>query len=139
MGEPERSLPGLFYRQYMTEHCTCATSDYCQVHDEIDRLTALLGETNEALSACQSEGSAWKRRAEYLEAQVDCLKFLQSGVGEKKLYWAAVAVANSIRLGIGGMIRGTAQEQDLRDALWMAEDEIRDCPKGSTTRIGSDG
>lgn len=37
---------------------------------EIDRLTALLGETNDALAACQSEGEAWKRLAQ--EAG-DCL------------------------------------------------------------------
>lgn len=31
---------------------------------EAIRLLNLLGETNEALAACQSEGSAWKRKAE---------------------------------------------------------------------------
>lgn len=28
----------------MSEHCTCATSDVCQVHDEIERLRAALAE-----------------------------------------------------------------------------------------------
>ena len=103
----------------------CATSDYCQVHDEITRLRIQLGETNEALAACQSEGGAWKHRAEMAE-------LLLSDTGQRRIYWAALAVANAIRLGIGGMIRGTGAEQDLRDALWLREGEIRDVPKGAT-------
>lgn len=34
---------------------------------EFAELQARLGETNEALAACQSEGNAWKHRAELLE------------------------------------------------------------------------
>ncbi len=30
----------------MSEHCTCATSDYCQVHDEIAVLKARLAEAD---------------------------------------------------------------------------------------------
>lgn len=37
---------------------------------EFKDLQTLLGETNEALAACQSEGQAWKRRAELLEARI---------------------------------------------------------------------
>ena len=33
----------------MSEHCTCATSDYCQVHDEIDRLKRELAAARERL------------------------------------------------------------------------------------------
>jgi hypothetical protein len=91
-------------------------------------LQAQLGETNDALAACQSEGGAWKHRAEMAE-------LLLSDTGQRRIYWAALAVANAIRLGIGGMIRGTAAEQDLRDALWLREGEIRDVPKGATVTV----
>lgn len=38
--------------------------------EEIDRLKAELGETNEALAACQAEGGGWKSKAEKLDKQL---------------------------------------------------------------------
>jgi hypothetical protein len=101
---------------------------------EAIRLLNLLGETNEALAACQSEGSAWKRLAEERAWKIDDHEYVLSQRGEKTLYWAAIAVANAIQIGAGGMIRGTAIEEDLRNALMLGEGELRNVPKGSTVR-----
>lgn len=101
---------------------------------EAIRLLNLLGETNEALAACQSEGAAWKRLAEERAWKIDAHEYVLSQRGEKTLYWAAVAVANAIQIGAGGMIRGTAMEEDLRNALMLGEGELRNVPKGSTVR-----
>lgn len=37
-----QALEPLIGRTLVSEHCTCATSDYCQVHDQIESLKARL-------------------------------------------------------------------------------------------------
>lgn len=42
---------------------------------------------------------------------------------------AAAVVANAIHAGLGGMIKGTLMEQDLRDALGLKSRELVNIPK----------
>src|SRR5574343_1423183 len=57
--------------------------------ESLHALVALLGETNDALAACQSEGTAWKRLAEERAWKIDAHEYVLSQRGEKTLYWAA--------------------------------------------------
>jgi len=98
---------------------------------EYEELQRQLGEANEALAACQSQASG---EIGYWKARLECYEYLLTEPGSKTLYWASVAVANAIHAGIGGMIKGTDMERDLRDVLWLRDGEMRDVPKGVTQR-----
>jgi hypothetical protein len=55
-----------------------------------------------------------------------------------KLIRAAAGVANMIAIGCGGMIKVTMMEDEFRNALSLAPDELITLPKASTPSAGGD-
>lgn len=93
---------------------------YGPLQAECDALRATLGETNEALVACQSEGGGWKRKAEELRAEVEALKAKhpQPAIGEEGLagaIFAAVYIEIELRDdGTGLPVLTAAAREALR-------------------------
>lgn len=48
---------------------------------------------------------------------------------EEALVEAAASIANAIHIGVGGMIRGTMMEDELRKALGLVKGDLVNIPK----------
>lgn len=74
----------------MSEHCTCATSDYCQVHDQIASLKARLAELEQELEdmtrvrlMLYTERDGYKARL--AESEAECLEQARlNGMGSER-------------------------------------------------------
>lgn len=71
---------------------------------------------------------------------VDVCERLADGKGGRihELIQAAAGVANAIHAGVGGMIRGSLMEEDLRRALGLKSGELVNIPKPSGNQTGNE-
>lgn len=65
------------------------------------------------------------------DAKLDDVQMFVTGRPLSRLVEAAAGVANAIHIGIGGMIKGTLMEQELRDALGLNDGMLVNIPKPS--------